>query len=282
MANHNKSRWLFTPEELKMTPSIRQGMTQLEEINQRQQAATLIRKIGSKLKESCRRPSGLCLDSAMVFMHRFYMFHSFYNFSPQAMAPCCLFLAAKSEEVPIKLEYVIKTTNMLLMDPNLPSLTERLFEQMEREIISNENLLLQTLGFDLLINHPHTSVIHCGELVGAPKSVIKLAYDLATNSLHFTTMCLKYESTTVAGVCLFMAFKSKDLSIDKSKEGKEWWTYIDPNLKLETIEDIWKEFVATIGTCKKNFSKWMPSNNQQPVSVESSTGPNCLIVNTKK
>lgn len=270
-SSDNEARWLFAADRLRSTPSIKHGMTIQDELTCRQNAACLIRKIGLKLKESCKRPSGLCIDTAMVYMHRFYMFHSFQKYPAHTIAPCALFLAAKVEETPIKLEYVIKTTHMI-KDPNAPSLTERSYEELQQELITNENLLLQTLGFDLIVAHPHTSVITCGDLVGASKTVTKLAYELATNSLHFTTMCVRYKPTTVACICLHMAFKRFSLSIPQSKEGKDWWNYLDPNLKFETIDEVTKEYVAIIEKCRKAFNKWVSVKNQQPDSVESKIG----------
>ena len=34
-----------------------------------------------------------------------------------------------------------------------------------QELVSNENILLQTLGFDVAIDHPHTHVVKCCQLV---------------------------------------------------------------------------------------------------------------------
>ena len=34
-----------------------------------------------------------------------------------------------------------------------------------QELVSNENILLQTLGFDGAIDHPHTHVVRCCQLV---------------------------------------------------------------------------------------------------------------------
>lgn len=56
--------------------------------------------------------SQLCINTAIVYMHRFYVFHSFTNFSWHQMAAAALFLAAKVEEQPRKLEYVIRVANM--------------------------------------------------------------------------------------------------------------------------------------------------------------------------
>jgi len=34
-----------------------------------------------------------------------------------------------------------------------------------RKLVSNENLLLQTLGFDVSVDHPHAHVVKCCQLV---------------------------------------------------------------------------------------------------------------------
>jgi hypothetical protein len=47
-------------------------------------------------------------------MHRFYVFHSFTQFHRNAIAAAALFLAAKVEEQPRKLEHVIKVAHMCL------------------------------------------------------------------------------------------------------------------------------------------------------------------------
>lgn len=266
------AKWLFTAEQLASTPSIKRGMTQDEEMNARQLAACLIRKIGLKIREQTKKPNGLCIDTAMVFMHRFYMFHSFQKFPPRVMAPCALFLAAKCEETPIKLEYVIKTAHMVL-NINAPSINtnDKLYAELQKELISNENLLLQTLGFDLIVSHPHTSVITCGDLFGAPKFVTKFAYELATNSLHFTNMCLRLKPTTVACVCLHMAFKRYSLSLPRSTEGKDWWLYLDSEITNDTIQKITDEFLKIITDCQRPFNKWM-SHKDPPEGADSRSG----------
>jgi len=47
-------------------------------------------------------------------MHRFYVFHSLTQFHRNAIAVAALFLAAKVEEQPRKLEHVIKMAYMCL------------------------------------------------------------------------------------------------------------------------------------------------------------------------
>jgi cyclin T len=47
-------------------------------------------------------------------MQRFYMFHSFQRFHRNSIASASLFLAAKVEEQPRKLEHVIKVAHICL------------------------------------------------------------------------------------------------------------------------------------------------------------------------
>lgn len=54
----------------------------------------------------------LCINTASVYMHRFYVFHSFTHFPWYSIAAAALFLAAKVEEQPRKLEHVIRVHNI--------------------------------------------------------------------------------------------------------------------------------------------------------------------------
>lgn len=42
--------------------------------------------------------------------------------------------------------------------------SQRYLEQLE-DLIFNEDVLLQTLGFDLAVEHPHTHIISCSHLI---------------------------------------------------------------------------------------------------------------------
>ena len=78
------------------------------------------------------------------------------------------------------------------------------YQEKAQELVMNENILLQTLGFDVAIDHPHTHVVRCCQLVKASKELAQASYYLATNSLHLTTMCLRYSSTVVACFCIHL------------------------------------------------------------------------------
>lgn len=147
--------WYFTTEQLGNSPSRRCGIKSDDELHYRQMTAYLIQEMGQRLQVS-----QLCINTAIVYMHRFYAFHSFTHFHRNSMASASLFLAAKVEEQPRKLEHVIRAANKCL-----PQTTEQSYADLAQELVFNENVLLQTLGFDVAIDHPHTHVVRTCQLV---------------------------------------------------------------------------------------------------------------------
>ena len=124
----------------------------------------------------------LCINTAIVYMQRFYMFHSFQRFHRNSIASASLFLAAKVEEQPRKLEHVIKVAHICLhRDQQPPDSRSEAYMEQAQELVRNENILLQTLGFDVAIDHPHTHVVKCCQLVKASKELAQTSYFMATN-----------------------------------------------------------------------------------------------------
>uniref|UniRef100_A0A8D8I632 Cyclin-T n=1 Tax=Culex pipiens TaxID=7175 RepID=A0A8D8I632_CULPI len=169
------SKWYFTSEQLANSPSRRCGMDADQELMYRQRAANLIQDMGQRLQVS-----QLCINTAIVYMHRFYAFHSFTQFHRNSIAAAALFLAAKVEEQPRKLEHIIKVVHICLQLEAPDPLKESYAEQAQ-DLVFNENVLLQTLGFDVAIDHPHTHVVKTCHLVKASKDLAQTSYFMASN-----------------------------------------------------------------------------------------------------
>ncbi|XP_051478884.1 cyclin-T2 isoform X1 [Apus apus] len=236
------SRWFFSREQLENTPSRRCGVEPDKELSYRQQAANLIQDMGQRLNVS-----QLTINTAIVYMHRFYMHHSFTKFNRNIIAPTALFLAAKVEEQPRKLEHVIKVAHACLhpqepqMDPKCDA-----YLQQAQELVILETIMLQTLGFEITIEHPHTDVVKCTQLVRASKDLAQTSYFMATNSLHLTTFCLQYKPTVIACVCIHLACKWSNWEIPVSTDGKHWWEYVDPSVTLELLDELTHEFLQIL------------------------------------
>ncbi|XP_019586705.1 cyclin-T2 isoform X2 [Rhinolophus sinicus] len=245
------SRWFFTREQLENTPSRRCGVEADKELSYRQQAANLIQDMGQRLNVS-----QLTINTAIVYMHRFYMYHSFTKFNRNIISPTALFLAAKVEEQARKLEHVIKVAHTCLhpLEPLLDTKCDAYLQQTQ-ELVLLETIMLQTLGFEITIEHPHTDVVKCTQLVRASKDLAQTSYFMATNSLHLTTFCLQYKPTVIACVCIHLACKWSNWEIPVSTDGKHWWEYVDPTVTLELLDELTHEFLQILEKTPSRLKK---------------------------
>ncbi|KAM6233435.1 cyclin-T1 [Porphyrio hochstetteri] len=235
-------RWYFTREQLERSPSRRAGLDADKELSYRQQAANLLQDMGQRLNVS-----QLTINTAIVYMHRFYMVQSFTQFHRNSVVPAALFLAAKVEEQPHKLEHVIKVAHACLhpQEPPLDTKSEAYLQQAQ-DLVILESIILQTLGFEITIDHPHTHVVKCTQLVRASKDLAQTSYFMATNSLHLTTFSLQYTPPVVACVCIHLACKWSNWEIPVSTDGKHWWEYVDGTVTLELLDELTHEFLQIL------------------------------------
>ncbi|XP_050406138.1 cyclin-T2 isoform X1 [Patella vulgata] len=243
-------RWTFSKSQLLNTPSRKCGIDTDKELSYRQQAANLIQDMGQRLQTN-----QLCINTAIVYMHRFYMFHSFTKFNRNVMSPACLFLAAKVEEQPRKLEHVIRTSHSCQQREGTLDTKSETYLEYAQELIINENILLQTLGFEVRVDHPHTTVVTTCQLVRASKDLAQTSYFLATNSLHLTTMCLQHKPNVVACVCIHLACKWSGYEIPSSHEGKSWFSYVDRTVTMELLEELTQDFLNILDKCPSRLKK---------------------------
>ncbi|XP_070266433.1 cyclin-T1 isoform X2 [Myotis yumanensis] len=217
----NNKRWYFTREQLENSPSRRFGLDPDKELSYRQQAANLLQDMGQRLYVS-----QLTINTAIVYMHRFYMIQSFTQFHRYTVAPAALFLAAKVEEQPKKLEHVIKVAHACLHpQESLPDTRSEAYLQQVQDLVILESIILQTL---------------------ASKDLAQTSYFMATNSLHLTTFSLQYTPPVVACVCIHLACKWSNWEIPVSTDGKHWWEYVDATVTLELLDELTHEFLQIL------------------------------------
>ncbi|XP_045508434.1 cyclin-T-like isoform X2 [Colias croceus] len=264
-----QEKWYFTKEQLQNSPSRKCGLDADKELAYRQQAANLIQDMGQRLQVS-----QLCINTGIVYMHRFYAFHSFTQFHRNAIAAAALFLAAKVEEQPRKLEYVIKVAHVCLhRGEGVNALTSEQYQEQAQDLVFNENVLLQTLGFDVAIDHPHTHVVRTCHLVKAPKDLAQTSYFMASNSLHLTTMCLQYRPTVVACFCIHLASKWSNWQIPQSHEGRHWFSYVDRTVTTDQLERLTAEFLHIFDKCPSRLKKKMMTMSNTSGSSPSAPHP---------
>ena len=239
--------WIFDEEQLLRTPSLRDGIDKAIEDRFRVEGCTFIQRLGLdelKLHNST-------VATGLVFFHRFYMFQSFKLFPVYPMAATCLFLAGKVEETPKKSYDIIKYSKSIL--------SEQLFAQFgsdpKEEILTLERILLQTLRFDLEIEHPYEHLIKYvktfrvrrleaegpEDLALLEKELLQSAWTLLNDSYH-TTICLQIEPEIIAIAMILFAIKTLKFEVtdwdDRKPSHRNWWDVFVENLDEIVIENI--------------------------------------------
>ena len=101
----------------------------------------------------------LTIATAIVFYHRFYSRKSYDGYDRFRIATTCLFLAGKVEETPKKIKDVVietyKAQHGAAGKASGPDPESKEFWSLKEEILVCERILLQTLDFDLTVEHAY-------------------------------------------------------------------------------------------------------------------------------
>ncbi|XP_057322572.1 cyclin-T-like [Microplitis mediator] len=239
-----RSNWYFNNEELMNSPSFRDGINADKELDHKQQAAYLINDLGTRLKLSQD-----CINTATVFMHRFYTQKSLSQFHRYEVATTVIFLAAKVKKVPQKIEDVIRALHTCLnKDKNHTlDITTAEYQEEVNTIICNECFFLLILGFNIEINHPHDYILKFCRTTDASRELRKVFLHMATYSLQLTPMCLKYKPAVVACFCIYFTAQSSQWKIIGVSQEKPWFWFFGPEITCDLLIRMEKEFREILG-----------------------------------
>lgn len=144
------SSWIFSNEDLKQTPSATDGFPNGVERRYRYEGSHLIINIG--LQKNLHHDT---IATGVLFFHRFYMRRSFSKFPRYLTAAACILLAGKVEETPKKCHDIIEVVRTLLTSEQF-----KVFGSNPKELIlTTERILLQTINFDIIVEHPYQYLI---------------------------------------------------------------------------------------------------------------------------
>lgn len=132
-----------------------------QELMCRQRTVFLIRNMGQRLQIS-----RVCINTAIVFMYRFYAFHSFTRYHRNGIAAAALHLATKKYEQHCSLEDIVTVMHSSL-GRNAPNPSQK--AELAQDITLNESILQQTLGFELDVRHPREDILETSHLVNVSR-----------------------------------------------------------------------------------------------------------------
>ncbi|ALC38919.1 CycK [Drosophila busckii] len=264
--------WYYDKKELRETPSIKDGVTYETERRYRKEGARFIMECGTKM--------GLghnTMATGVVYFHRFYMFHSFKSFPRYVTACCCLFLAGKVEETPKKCRDIIKTARGILNDNYFVSFGD----DPKEEVMTLERILLQTIKFDLQVEHPYTFLLKYAKCFKGDQQklqkMVQMAWNFVNDSLS-TVVCLQWEPEIIAVALIHLASKlSKFTVLDwlgRQPQHQRWWDMFVSNVTMEILEDICHQVLDLYQSTQKEGQEPNSPPQKPPSRADS---PNSIL-----
>ncbi|KAF2148203.1 cyclin-like protein [Myriangium duriaei CBS 260.36] len=229
-----EEQWIFDEEELTRTPSIQDGMSIEKEKELRAKGINFIRQVGIMLK----LPE-LTLSTGAIFFNRYLMRHSLVDkpgikaLHHYTLGATCLFLATKVEESCRKMkDIVIACCRVAQKNPNLViDEQSKDFWKWRDTILFNEDVLLETVVFDLTIEAPHKQLFEMLKYyrVEHNKQLRNAAWAFVTDS-NMTQLCLLCNSRTIAAAALYAGARFYDVQLPDT-HNRPWWSEQGVRLK---------------------------------------------------
>ncbi|XP_037101004.1 cyclin-K isoform X1 [Syngnathus acus] len=263
MLDHIKPCWYWDKKDLAHTPSQSEGLDPGTEARYRREGARFIFDVGTKL--------GLHYDTlatGIIYFHRFYMFHSFKQFPRYVTGACCLFLAGKVEETPKKCKDIIKTARSLLNDVQFAQFGD----DPKEEVMVLERILLQTIKFDLQVEHPYMFLLRYVKQLKGEKNkvckVLQMAWTFVNDSLC-TMLSLQWEPEIIAVAVMYLAGRLCKFDLQEwtaKQSSRRWWEQFVQDVPVELLEDICHQILDLYSHGNKPIPQQMQDKERAPAA----------------
>ncbi|XP_034435988.1 cyclin-K isoform X3 [Hippoglossus hippoglossus] len=260
--DHIKPCWYWDKKDLAHTPSQSEGLDSATEARYRREGARFIFDVGTRL--------GLHYDTlatGIIYFHRFYMFHSFKQFPRYVTGGCCLFLAGKVEETPKKCKDIIKTARSLLNDVQFAQFGD----DPKEEVMVLERILLQTIKFDLQVEHPYMFLLRYVKQLKGEKNkvckVLQMAWTFVNDSLC-TMLSLQWEPEIIAVAVMYLAGRLCKFDIQEwtaKQSSRSWWEQFVQDVPVGLLEDICHQILDLYSQGNKPIPQQMQEKERPPI-----------------
>uniref|UniRef100_A0A087XCE2 Cyclin-K n=1 Tax=Poecilia formosa TaxID=48698 RepID=A0A087XCE2_POEFO len=264
--DHIKPCWYWDKKDLAHTPSQSEGLDPGTEARYRREGARFIFDVGTRL--------GLHYDTlatGIIYFHRFYMFHSFKQFPRYVTGACCLFLAGKVEETPKKCKDIIKTARSLLNDVQFAQFGD----DPKEEVMVLERILLQTIKFDLQVEHPYMFLLRYVKQLKGEKNkvckVLQMAWTFVNDSLC-TMLSLQWEPEIIAVAVMYLAGRLCKFDIQEwtaKQSSRRWWEQFVQDVPVELLEDICHQILDLYSQGNKPIPQQIQEKERAPATPTS-------------
>lgn len=198
------------------------------------------------------------------------MFHSFRQFPRYVTACCCLFLAGKVEETPKKCKDIIKTARGLLSDQKFATFGE----DPKEEVMTLERILLQTIKFDLQVEHPYSYLLKYAKCLKGDKAklqkMVQMAWTFVNDSLC-TTLALQWEPEIIAVALMYLAGKLSQFEVvdwvGRTAKHLRWWDMFVEDVTMDLLEDICHQVLDLYSQPSTNATPDSPPLPPRPLTA---------------
>ncbi|XP_019876416.2 cyclin-K [Aethina tumida] len=254
--------WYYEKRELRVTPSSLEGIDYNTEMRYRKEGARFIIDMGLKMDLGYNTTA-----TGVVYFHRFYMFHSFKQFPRYVTACCCLFLAGKVEETPKKCKDIIKTARSLLTDSKFATFGD----DPKEEVMTLERILLQTIKFDLQVEHPYSYLLKYAKCLKGDKTklnkMVQMAWTFVNDSLC-TTLALQWEPEIIAVALMYLAGKLSQFDVidwvGRTPKHLRWWDMFVEDVTMDLLEDICHQVLDLYSQTPASSQDSPPPSQRRP------------------
>jgi cyclin T len=135
-----------------------------------------------------------------------------------------------------KLKEVLRHSYELQHNERLEVDSEK-YNNFKKQVLVAERLILQTIAFDLTVEHPyrflqeHVALIKCSP--EERKDLMQTAWSFVNDSFA-SAVCLQFRPQLIAAAAIYLAAKNKKIEL-KSVGDKEWWQAA--NINLDDLEN---------------------------------------------
>ncbi|KAJ9685943.1 hypothetical protein PVL29_015025 [Vitis rotundifolia] len=273
----------LTDEQLKNSPSRKDGIDEATETTLRIYGCDLIQESGILL----RLPQ-VVMATGQVLFHRFYCKKSFARFNVKRVAASCVWLASKLEESLRKARQVLIVFHrMECRRENLPVVHldpfSKKYAELKTHLSRTERHILKEMGFICHVEHPHKFISNYLATLKTPPELRQEAWNLANDSLR-TTLCVRFKSEVVACGVVYAAAHRFQVPLP---ENEPWWEVFDA--EKSAIDEVCRVLAHLynlpkaqyIPVCKDGDSFTSSNKSQdsqtQPVSKEVlQSGPSAI------
>ncbi|CAJ0582623.1 unnamed protein product, partial [Mesorhabditis spiculigera] len=230
IASAPRDRWLHTQEELMKFSASRKHMTYEQELTLRQKIGRFINGIADRLNANVERQfqfRTMSICSAIVHANRFFYVHSFRNIDLRDVCLAAVFLTAKSDDCPRSPRSILVASWPLRF--GVSKIPDKLYDAAVGRMSFFETMLLQTIGFDLMLDLPHPHVLKQMEALDAGY-IREAAYFFASDVLAYTDWSIRYTAAEIAAivvyaVCIWAKHPLPDMSVEQP-----WFQVLAPQL----------------------------------------------------